>query len=592
HLAPEVTTSIITRTDGVPLFVEELTKAILETGEGSVPASLHDSLMARLDRFPDVKETAQVAACIGREFSYGLLEAVADKGRPALNASLDQLAAAEIVFRRRPLPETHCTFKHALVRDAAYQSLLKSRRQQLHAKIANVLEVRFPDIVKSQPELIGHHLTRADLAEPAIGYWKQAAEYALQKSANLEAISHYQTALELLAGLPKSSHRDRSEIDLKLGLGAALIAPKSYAADEVGRAFDQAEKLSRDLNDTDRSFRAARGLWNWHLLRANLQECEALADQLSSLAARSGEVIRRLMAQRIVGTTNLAIGKYEAAKTSFARGLKLYQPTDQDTYVLHYGEDPGLICCVYAAWIDDWLGYRDQALRRLEHAMTTARKLPNQYSLCMILALSSFVYLSRRDPVETRRIAEEAMTISREQGVVQWLHWSTTLCGWAMAASGDVAAGLELAKKGYRDWCVLGGLYEQPKFLALLADIHHMSGDWDKGLTCLGEAEVIVRDVGLGQWIPELYRRKGDLLVDVSRFTDAEAQFERAIEIARKQHAKTFELRAAMSLARLWRDQGKTNQAQSLLAPIYAWFSEGFDTVDLKEAKSILEELA
>ena len=591
-LSEEIVEAIIARADGVPLFVEELTKAILETGKTSIPATLHDSLMARLDRIPEVKEVAQIAACIGREFSYTLLEAVAGKAEPEPRASLDKLASAQILLRRGTPPEAHYTFKHALVRDAAYQSLLKTKRQEIHAWIAKVLESRFRDAVELQPELIGHHYAEAGLAEPAISYWRRAAERALRQSANLEAVGHYEKALELLATLPPGGDQDRLEIDLQLGLGAALIAPRGYAAEEVRAAFARAEQLCGTMTDTARHFRALRGLWNWNLLRANLQESAWLADQLSSLAERSGEPAPQLMACRIAGTTNLALGRYEAAKQHFARGLDLHELSDQGSYVLAYGEDPGLFCYLYSAWVEDWLGHRDQSLNLVERGLRAARNSPNRYSLCFVLALSAFFHLSRREPEETRRHAADAIIIAHEQGVVQWLAWGNALHGWAVAVEGEVEKGLSQAREGFRAWCSLGALYEQPKLLILLADIHRMSGAYERGLKCLADADAIVRDVGYLQWIPELYRLWGDLLVLQSRPVEAEEQFTKAIEIACNQRAKTFQLRAATSLARLWRGQGRRTQAHDLLAPVYEWFTEGFDTADLSDAKALLAELA
>ena len=591
-LSQEIVDTIIARTDGVPLFVEELTKAVLETGQPSVPASLHDSLMARVDRLPDVREVAQIAACIGREFSYALLAAVAGQPESGLAATLERLAAAELVFRRGTLPAATYTFKHALVRDAAYQSLLRSKRQELHAKIAEVLEARFPNTVEAQPELLGHHFTEADLSGPAIRYWRRAAERAIQKSANLEAIKHYEKALKLVATLPPTPDRDQTEVDLQLGLGAALIAPKSYAAEEVRDAFARAEMLCRKTGDPTRRFRALRGLWSWHLLRTNLDEASRLSGELLSLAEQSGETARQLMARRVAGTTNSGLGKYQAAIEHFARGVDLYDPSDQGHYVLLYGEDPGLFCYMYSAWTDDWLGHRNQALSWLKRGLRVARDQANQYSLSIVLVLSAFVHIGRREPEEVRRCAEEAIVVSQEQGVVQWLAVAQVYHGWALAAVGDVNKGVDQAREGVRAAYSLGTLYPQPIHLIILADIYRMSGEYEAGLKALDEVDGIIRHVGYGLWIPELYRVRGDIQILDSRPAEAEEQFNKAIEIACDQDAKSLQLRAAVSLARLWCSQGKSSQARDLLAPIFGWFTEGFDTSDLIEAKALLYKLS
>ena len=591
-LSQDVVDTIIARTDGVPLFVEELTKAVLETGQPSVPASLHDSLMARLDRLPDVREVAQIAACIGREFSYSLLAAVGGRPEPGLATTLERLAAAELVFRRGTLPAATYTFKHALVRDAAYQSLLRSKRQELHAKIAEVLEARFQNTVEAQPELLGHHFTEADLTGPAIRYWRRAAERAIQKSANLEAIKHYKKALNLVATLPPTPDRDQTEVDLQLGLGAALIAPKSYAAEEVRDAFARAEMLCRKTGDPTRRFRALRGLWSWHLLRTNLDEASRLSGELLSLAEQSGETARQLMARRVAGTTNCGLGKYQAAREHFARGLDLYDPSDHDHYVLLYGEDPGLFCYMYSAWTDDWLGHRNQALSWLKRGLQVARDQANQYSLSIVLVLSAFVYIGRREPEEARLCAEEAILVSQEQGVAQWLAIAQVYHGWTLAAVGDVNKGVDQTREGVRAAYSLGTLYAQTLNLVILADIYRMSGEYEAGLKALDEVDGIIRHVGYGQWIPELYRLRGDIQILDSRPAEAEEQFNKAIKIACNQNAKSLQLRAAVSLARLWCSQGKGSQARDLLAPIFGWFTEGFDTSDLMEAKALLDKLS
>ncbi len=591
-LPPETVEAIITRTDGVPLFVEELTKAIMETGEASIPASLQDTLMARLDQFHDVKEIAQTAAAIGREFSLRLLRAVSTKSEAELQSSLGKLAAAEIIFPFGDVDDPQFSFKHALVLDAAYQSLLKSRRQSLHSRIFETLKTAFPEMAEHQPELLAHHAAEAHMPQLSALYGRYAAEQAMKKSANLEAIGHYTRALAQLALCPATVERTSEELDLQLGLGVASILPKSHGSDDVRRAFTRAEALSAELGDTPRHFRALRGLWHWHSVSADFQEAALLAGQLANLANHSGEPARRLMAHRIMGYTQMTLGAYEGARKDFNTALALYQPDEQSEYVRTHGEDPGLWCYAYLSWVEDWLGNRDQALEWSEKGVALARDLPNRYSRSFSLGLAAYLHRWRGDPAATLSAAEEAGESAREQGVAQFGAWADVLGGWAVAASGDIGAGLRQAESGFATWCALGLIHVQWRHQILLADIHRMAGDYELALARISEAEKRINPASIGLGIADFHLMKGTLLVDAGEVQAGEQSLLYAMKLAQDQKATLFELRAATGLARLWGKRNRHDAAAALLSPFQTRIKEGKNTSDYQAAETVLLQLA
>ena len=591
-LPREMVETIITRTDGIPLFMEELTKAILETGEASVPESLHDTLMARLDRYNDVKEIAQIAAVIGREFDYSLLQAVAGKSEVELQSALGKLIDAEMVFPQGQRGALRYHFKHALVRDTAYQSLLKSKRQLLHGRILEALELAFPEETEMQPDLLAHHASEAGRAAAAVGHWRRAAAQAQQKSAHHEAVGHYNKALAQLALCPEGAERDQEELDLQLGLGVASILPKSHGSQDVRLAFTRAEELCRAIDDTPRHFRALRGLWHWHSVSAYFHEAAELAERLMELAQRSGEPARRLMAHRIMGYTKLTLGEYQAGIDEFIAALDLYDPEEQDRYVLAHGEDPGLWCYAYLAWAADWMGNRDQALAWKERGCELALSLPNRYSRSFSLGLAAQLHRWRGEAAEALDCGRAALAVSEEQGIAQFGAWANIVTGWAVAAQGDHQAGLKQAADGFRDWCALGLVHVQWRHQILLADIQRMAGETEKALGYMADAEKldIVKHPGLG--IADLHIMKGNLLAEAGQLAESEATLRQAYDMAESQGARLFQLRAATGLARLLRDREERARAHDLLAASYEGFTEGFDTADLKTAKTLLEELA
>jgi class 3 adenylate cyclase/tetratricopeptide (TPR) repeat protein len=602
-LPAEVLEQIVARTDGVPLFVEELTKTVLESGllrnvadryelagplpPLAIPATLHDSLMARLDRLAPVKEVAQTAAVIGRDFAHELLAAISPLSRKRLDEALDQLLASELIFRRGAPPDATYSFKHALVQDAAYQSLLRSRRQQLHAEIAEVLEARFDD---TPPEVVARHCTEAGLTDKAVKYWHLAGKRAMELSAYREAIDHLGRAQELLLSLPASPERDVRELDLQLALGAAWIPAKAYSADEVRRAYGTAVELSRRVGNADQRFVALRGLWNNHLMRVELNAARELAVQLRAAAEDTGDPERRLVAERAAGSGLMALGEHREANACFRRGIALYDPDRHKHYVRRYGEDSGLWCYGYAAWTDDWLGYRDRALEQTRRAVEIARTLTTP-TLVMVLSNAATVHQFRRELEATLDCAEETISLADQLGMVQLRAWASIHKGWALSCGGRTEDGLAEIEAALATWRAIGGLNNRTHFLNLLAEACRLAGRPEAGMAALDEAEEISRRVDLHAHDVETLRRRGELFLAMEKTDEAAAAWLRAIDMAGLQEAKTLEARAATNLALLWAEQGERQQAHDLLAPVYGWFTEGFDTQDLKDAKALLDEL-
>jgi class 3 adenylate cyclase/predicted ATPase len=601
---------IIAKTDGVPLFVEELTKAIVESGHlkevddhyeliGSlstfaIPATLQDSLMARLDRLVTAKGIAQFGATIGRQFSYELLQAVSQLDASTLQRELGRLVEAEIVYQRGLPPQSTYVFKHALIQDAAYESLLKSTRQHYHQHIAQVLESQFPEIAEAQPELLAQHYTEAGLIEQSVAYWYKAGQRASERSAHIEAISHLRQGLALLPTLPETPERLQREVDLYLALGASLIATKGYAAPEVGQTYTRALQLCEYLDNPYQLFPALRGLWNYALVRAELQTAYALGEQLLTLAQQSQDAAMLVAAHRALGTTLFHLGAFTSAHTHLAQGLALYDPHEHRAAAFLYGEDAGVICHSFAARTLWHLGYPAQGLARVDEALALVQQSAHPFNLSFVLSFAAVLHQFRREMRAAQERAAAAISLTTEQGFPQWRALGFVLHGWALVHHGQVQDGIEQIQQGLIDFRATGAELWRPYWLMLLAEAHGVLGEPEAGLTVLTEALTVVDTTGARVWEPELYRLKGVLLLQQSPDNQAEAEncFHHALEIARSQQAKSLELRAATSLARLWQQQGKRQEAYDLLAPVYGWFTEGFDTADLQEAKALLEALA
>jgi predicted ATPase len=608
-LPQEVLQQIITKTDGIPLFVEEMTKALLESGQltavdghyelaGSlstlaIPATLQDSLMARLDRLMTGKVIAQLGAAIGRQFSYELLQKISQLDGLTLQRELGRLVEAEIVYQRGLPPQATYTFKHALIQDAAYESLLKSTRQHYHQRIAQILEAEFPETTEAQPELLAHHYTEAGLIQQAVHYWHHAGQSAIQRSAHVEAISHLRTGLELLQTLPETPERTQREVDMYIALGASLLATKGYAAPEVKQTYTDARQLCNHLDNPQQLFPVLRGLWNYYNARAEYQTAHALGEQLLTLAQEVQEASMLVAAHRALGSTLYNLGMVAEAHTHFTQGIALYDSQQHRTSAFLYGDDAGVICHSVSALTLWFLGYPDQALARSHEAVALAQHIVHPYSLCSALSFATYIHQFRREEGLTQERAEATIVLAQEQGFPYWMAIGSVLHGWALAHQGQVKEGIEQMHQVLRAWRATGAEINRSYFLTLLAEAYGIMGQPETGLTALAEALTRADTTGERWYEAECYRLKGELLLQQSSDNEAEAEiyFQQAIAIARAQQAKSLELRAATSLARLWQQQGKRQEAHDLLAPVYHWFTEGFDTADLKDAKALLEAL-
>jgi predicted ATPase len=607
-LPAEVVQQIGAKTDGIPLFVEELIKMILElelvrenadryvlTGPLpplAIPATLQDALMARLDRLVTAKDVAQLGATLGRQFSYELLQAVAPLDEATLQRALERLVDAELLYQRGVPPQATYTFKHALIQDAAYQSLLKSTRQQVHQQIAQALEVRFPALAETQPELLAHHYSEASCHAQAVRYWQRAGERAIERSANVEAISHLTTALELLQTLPDTPERVQQELDVSIAIGIPLVLTKGYAALEIEATYTRARELCRQLGDTPQLFPVLVGLRRFYFLRGELQTAHNLDKKLLRLAECLDDRGLRLRAHHMLVESWLFLGEFAQARTHAEQGIALYDPQQHRAHVVRYGNDSGVGCRVFSAealWV---LGYPDQALRRIDEALTRAHELAHPYNLAFALHFAAWFYQLRREPHRAQERAEAAIALAQEQGFLQSLAGVSMLRGWAVAEQGQVEEGLAQLRQGIVDMGATGAQI-QPRVLMSLADVYGHMEQPEEGLRVLAEADAAAQARGERFMEAELSRLKGELLLAQSAEHQAAAAicFQQALAVARRQKAKSWELRAATSLSRLWQQQGKRAEAHQLLAPVYGWFTEGFDTADLQDAQVLLDEL-
>ncbi len=609
-LPVEVQAHILSKTEGVPLFVEELTKAVLESGllhetgkryelTGSlpplaIPSTLQDSLLARLDRLTPVKEIAQIGAVIGREFSYELLAATAQMDEAKLRTALDELVRAELAFCRDTPPDAIYTFKHALVRDAAYESLLKSRRQQLHCRIATVLRERFPDRVEAEPEVLAHHATEGGLIDDAVSYWHKAGLRANHRSADAEAIAHLSKGLDLLATLPETPARHNREIDLQLALGIPQVAAKGHGSAEAMAAYTRAQELCNILgSETSQFFPVLRGLWTCNRARGQMRTARDLADQLVTIARRSGDQSLLLEAHHTQWTTQYCLGEWQSVCEHTAQGLALYRP-EHFSHTFMYGGHDAAVCATAHEGVSLWmLGFPDRALARAEDAVALARKLAHPPSLMHALWYAIILYCFRRDDNAARENIEAVLQMAHDWNP-RWIPYATLQMAYISAHESKQQARVCMSAIQEALAAHLSDDVEVTGFhTCLFASVCGLAGEAEAGMNALKPAIAEVAATGACLWESELHRIAGNLLlgyatIDVER---SKAHYLRAIEVAREQHAASLDLRASTSLARLWAHGGERQNAYDMLAPVYARFTEGFDTRDLVDAKELLDHL-
>jgi tetratricopeptide (TPR) repeat protein len=615
-LPAAVVQQIVTKTDGVPLFVEELTKMVLESGwlreredhyeligaapQLAIPATLHDSLMARLDRLAAAKEVAQLGATLGREFPYEVLQAIAPVDEARLQRALARLVEAELLYQRGMPPQATYRFKHALIQEAAYQSLLKSTRQQAHQRIAQVLETQFPQTVEAQPELWAHHYTEAGLSQQAVVYWQRAGKRALQASAHAEAIAHLTKGLELLMVLPETAERTQQELTLQIALGSTLMAIKGYAAPEVVQAYARARELCRQVGATPQLFEVLMGLCIFYQGRAEFETARELAEQLLRLAQSVQDPALLLWAHNNMGYLVHLMGEFVLARSHLEQSLTFYDPQQHRSYGFVF--DPGVDGLCMSAQVLLTLGYPDQARKKSQEALTLARDLAHPFSLTAALRSAASLHRLRGEQQIAQALQEECIALCREQGFAQELALGTVLHGRDLAKQGHGEAGIAQMRQGLAALRATGTETELPWLLSMLAAACGNIGRAEEGLLLVDESLAMVHRTGKRLDESGLYRLKGELLLksrghslaSAGRSLESEVEdcFQQALEVARHQQAKSFELRAALSLSQLWRQQGKRADARQLLAEIYGWFTEGFDTADLREARALLEALS
>jgi predicted ATPase len=504
------------------------------------------------------------------------------------------MRAGIIRCRGRP-PNTVYTFKHALMQDAAGATLLRAERRAIHGRLARLLEQQMPGTAHARPELLALHFSQAGLIEQAIDYWRKAAQRSLERSANVEAIEHMRQALSLLATLPTGAERDRRELDLQTQLGATLTTVKGFASPDVADAFQRARALSRETREPAHRLSVLRGLWVYDLVGAEWQTATALAEDMLTLSRGQEDSGYELEAQRALGMTLLWRGEFVHARDCLERGRRIYDPKLHKAHALRFGNDPGIACLVHEAFALWMLGYPDQAAATSARTIVQARQLAHPFSLAQALIYSAFIHQCRREPQVVLRLADEARTLAAEHGFRFWLAEATIMEGWARAACDEPTQGLTRLQDGIAEFLRTGARMDRPRWLALLAEIFAREGRTAEGLDAVTEALSVIETTKECFFEASLHQLGGELVLaqagpQASEL--AEGHFRSALAVAARQSAKSWELRAATSLARLWRQQGNPGAARELLAPVYGWFTEGFDTADLVDAKAQLALLA
>lgn len=610
-LPDEVVAEIIGKTDGIPLFVEELTKSLLESGvlrdDGrrfvldselpplAIPPSLQDSLMARLDRLATTKDVAQLAACIGRDFNLALLRAVATLDEAALYGALDRLVEAGLVFERGVRPDSSFEFNHALVRDAAYDSLLKSSRQLNHQRIAQALESQFEALAETQPELVARHYTEAGLVEAAVIWWYRAGRRAARLGANEEAIRHLENGLELVTGLEQTDDHARLEADLSLELGNVVRLTEGHASERAEGLFSHCRLLYRKLSDREREFPALWGLWSVAMSSGALDEAVRLAEHALALARDIGDPDLELEGHHTLWGTYSSTGDPVATLHHAEFGMKLYRFEQHRDFGFTYGNhDPG-VCARYSSADALWLlGYSERAREQLADAIQLIDQHTQPQFIAHGLAHCRTVFMLLGDIDAVREINTRLASIAGAATNVDLMSNVDLARGWVLAQQGRVDDGIELMEQALADRPPHAARYSICLYLSLIADFYLRQGRFDQGERRLSQAQENADRCNDRSWQAEIHRLNGRArqLKDDADIESARRYFEQALEIARAQSAKTLELRAASDLARLMRDEGDHEQARELLAPVYDWFTEGFETADLRGARALLDELA
>jgi predicted ATPase len=607
-LPEDIAHQIIDRTDGVPLFIEELTKSVVESGilveagdryvaTGpmallAIPTTLQASLLARLDRLGTTREVVQVGAALGRQFSHELISGVAAIPQPDLNEALAQLVRAGLIYRRGAPPDAVYTFKHALVQDAAYGTLSGRRRQQLHVHITATLEGQFPEIVETQPELLARHCADAGLLEKAVGYSLKAGQQAIAQGAMTEAVAQLHKGLDLLFGVPDSGARQGQELDLQIALGHVLLATKGYAAPDPGVAYARARQLCEQLHRPAQLGSVLVGQYAFRFVRAELDQAERHAEEMRHLGEAQNDAMWKCFGSARSGTACCSLGKFIDSRAHYENFLSLWNPKYRA--FASSPQDPYVSALIHLFRTLTCLGNVDQARFRRDEALAESRRWsPFTLAYARVNAwFSDWAIEGVKSAQAMLRPAEEVVAISREQGFPLLFAVGNIMRGWCLVAVGQPAKGVALILQGLALYRSTGASLMMPFFLMTLAEAYGMAGQPDDGLNRLAEAAKLVETTQEGWAEAEIYRLRGTTLLSMHEPAAAEDNYRHALIVARRQSAKFWELRAALDLAQLWRDQGKRSEARDLLAPVYGWFTEGFDTPVLQDAKALLDQLA
>ncbi len=601
----ELEQELLARADGNPFFLEELTRSVAEQASYetafTIPETIHAVLAARMDRLPAAeKRLLQIASVLGKDISLQLLKALTRLADDDLRSQLSALQATEFLYQTQAFPEPIYNFEHALTQDVAYQSLLQRTRRGYHRQIAEVLEEQFARTVDTQPEYLAHHYTEAGLHQQAIPYWQRAGQRDVERSANAEAVDHFSKALELLRPQPETSARVQLEIELQLAIGAPLLMIKGHTAPEVEQAYAWAYELCQQAGDPAQYFSALVGMWRFHLGQAHLRIARQLAEQCLTLAEEHQDPNLFQEAHLMLGLTLFYLGEFVLALEHLKPSLELYQNQSHDELRLSGGTEPGVICLLVMAWTLWKLGHWEAAKARSREAIALAETLEHGYSLSYALVCSGFLGQWSREVEAVSEHAERVIALSNEHGFVRWLQAGSILQGWVLAEQGQVEAGVAQINQSLATFRSMGWDIGMPNMLSVLAEAYGNNGQPEVGIEVLDEALAMVRRTEEHCYEAELHRLRGELLQDQYAMQDdletadqeAETCFQQALEVARRQVARSLELRAAMSLSRLWQRQDKQTEAHQLLQTLCDEIEAETKSPDLLEAKALIDMLA
>lgn len=606
-MPPDVLEEVVAKSDGVPLFVEELTRTVMESdraargtepgsengdGKPHIPETLQDSLMSRLDQLSSGKPLAQLASVIGREFDYPTLSTACDLSPERLENGLAELEDAGVVFRRGSGTAAVFSFKHALVRDAAYESLVRETKRELHERVARAIEQCRPEVTEIEPELLAHHFTEARLVESAVRCWHHAGQRASEHFAMTETIAHITKALSLVDELSDPAERAASELSLQITLGPAFMNAKGSASSEVATAYRRARELSDLVGEPEQKFIATWGLWLHYQISGQFEAARRTADEVVVLGGQLSDSIYLLQGHHAAWTTEGYLGNNSVCLEHVEQGLALYDIERHRKSAYVYGDhDPGVCARMHVAYHKWFVGYPDQAAVAAQSLVKLGEALSHPLSLAQAQFGAAMVYQFRREPAETLRYARDLLTTSSRFGLGVWRSNGEVLLGWANGMTGEDSGGIEMMQRAVEERTKKGTKMRQVYYLAIFAELLGHTGDFEAGLDAAGQALAMLDQSGERRWESMVHRVRGDLLRARGDEHTSEESFKVAIECARRQDAKSLELQAAIGLAGLWREQGKAGEARKLLTPIHGFFQEGLDTADLRDASALLETL-